>query len=114
MAREGLRDAVVRKPAAELDPGDALVLYTDGVSEARSGDDGSEMGVEPLTAALSRLHGTTADAIAAAVTDAVFLHAGDADELDDDATIVVVSRDGVTAASESEATMRSRASLVGS
>ena len=96
-----------------LEPGDALVLYTDGVSEARSGD-GDEMGIAPLTSALKPLHGTTADAIAAAVTDAVFVHAGDADELDDDATIVVVSRDGVNANRETEATMRSLSSLVGS
>ena len=98
----------------QLEPGDALVLYTDGVSEARSGETGEEMGLAPLTSALGRLHGTRADAIAAAVTDAVFLHAGDADELDDDATIVVVSRDGVSADSESEPTMRSRSLLAGS
>jgi phosphoserine phosphatase RsbU/P len=72
----------------QLAPGDSLVLFTDGVSEARNAD-GVELGAE---LPLKNLHGVKAEAIATAVNDAVLAHVGDAENLDDDVTLVVVSR----------------------
>jgi sigma-B regulation protein RsbU (phosphoserine phosphatase) len=71
-----------------LAPGDSLILFTDGVSEARN-DDGQDLGSNfPLGA----MHGAPAEAVARAVNDAVLAHVGDAENLDDDVTLVVVSR----------------------
>lgn len=75
----------------QLAPGDALVLFTDGVTEARS-DDGVDLGSTPIASAIQRLHPASADAIAAAVQEGVLAHVGSPENLDDDVTIVVVSR----------------------
>jgi serine phosphatase RsbU (regulator of sigma subunit) len=70
----------------ELAPGDAVVLYTDGVTEARR--DGQIFGEERLGALLSRLAGRPAAEIAAAIEDAVVaFHRG---PLDDDLAVVVI------------------------
>ncbi|HEU4355633.1 MAG TPA: PP2C family protein-serine/threonine phosphatase, partial [Actinomycetota bacterium] len=55
--------------AIDLGPGDALVLYTDGVTDERSGDD--EFGEQRLMDLLATLPGRTAQEIADAVLDAV-------------------------------------------
>ncbi|MDH4113370.1 MAG: SpoIIE family protein phosphatase [Actinomycetota bacterium] len=52
-----------------LDSGDALVLYTDGVTDARRGSE--QFGNERLRAALAAAAGRSPDAIVAAVLDAV-------------------------------------------
>jgi serine phosphatase RsbU (regulator of sigma subunit)/pSer/pThr/pTyr-binding forkhead associated (FHA) protein len=93
-----------------LQPGDSLILFTDGVSEARN-TAGDELGTETLSQSLREYHNLTADAVATAVTESVLSHAGDVDALDDDVTIVVVSRDGVNASRDYESTVRSRSSL---
>jgi serine phosphatase RsbU (regulator of sigma subunit) len=87
------------------------MLYTDGASEARNAA-GAELGSEGLSESLRDSHNLTADAVAATVTERVLVHAGDIEALDDDVTIVVVSRDGVNAAPDFESTIRSRSSLV--
>lgn len=75
----------------QLDPGDSLILFTDGVTEARSAD-GVDLGSATIADALATLHGSDANAIAWAVNDTVLRHVGDAENLDDDVTLVVVSR----------------------
>jgi serine phosphatase RsbU (regulator of sigma subunit) len=82
-------DYINRK--VQLEPGDALILFTDGVSEAES-PDGAQIGSLALAALLEPLHGTNAEAIAKALDDAVLAHVGDAEDLGDDVTMVVVSR----------------------
>ena len=69
-----------------LDPGDALVLYTDGVTEARRG---AEMfGEARLTDLLARTAGRPADEIAGAIEGAVVaFHGG---PLADDLAVLVV------------------------
>ena len=47
----------------KLDPGDCLVVYTDGLTEARDASD-REYGFERLASVLARCHGLTAQAIA--------------------------------------------------
>jgi sigma-B regulation protein RsbU (phosphoserine phosphatase) len=78
----------------QLEPGDSLVLFTDGVSEALN-TAGSELGSDGVLTALSGLHGAPADTVASVVSETVIAHAGDPESLDDDVTIVVVSRQGV-------------------
>ena len=74
----------------QLLPGDSLILFTDGVTEARD-DDGNDLGSATIGQALTKLHGADANAIAFSVNDTVLRHVGDAD-LDDDVTLLVVSR----------------------
>jgi phosphoserine phosphatase RsbU/P len=75
----------------QLEPGDSLILFTDGVTEARSAD-GNDLGSSTIGDALVKLHGADADAIAWSVNDTVLQHVGDAENLDDDVTLLVVSR----------------------
>ena len=76
---------VLRLAEVRLAPDDALVLYTDGVIEARR--DGELYGERRLRVALAGLHGWTAAAIAAAVRDAAHAFAG---TLRDDLEVLVV------------------------
>ncbi|MDQ3281118.1 MAG: SpoIIE family protein phosphatase [Acidobacteriota bacterium] len=75
----------------QLEPGDSLVLYTDGVTEARD-DKGEDLGSTIIGNALRPLHGADANAIARAVNETVLHHVTDAENLDDDVTLLVVSR----------------------
>jgi len=68
-------------------PGDALVLYTDGVVEARD-DRGSQFGFERLEALLSTCTGRSADGIARRLELAVLDHQGD--KMPDDVAILVL------------------------
>ncbi len=74
-----------------LEPGDSLVLFTDGVTEARNplGDD---LGSGDIGEALVKLHGSDAMTIAASVNETVLHHVGDAENLDDDVTVLIVTR----------------------
>ncbi|HEX2833568.1 MAG TPA: SpoIIE family protein phosphatase [Thermoanaerobaculia bacterium] len=75
----------------QLDPGDSLILFTDGVTEARSSA-GIDLGSNTLADAVKKLHGAPAETIATAVNDTVLTHVGDAENLDDDVTLLVVTR----------------------
>ena len=68
-----------------LTPDDCLVLYTDGVIEARRGDE--FFGDERLEAAVGRLREGSADEVAQGVTDAVLAFGG---ELRDDLEVLVL------------------------
>lgn len=75
-----------------MEPGDALVLFTDGVTEAENLR-GELLGPSTLANALAPLHGRPAADLAAALDDTVTAHAGHDEDLGDDVTLVVVSRD---------------------
>lgn len=75
----------------QLAPGDALVLFTDGVTESRN-PAGVDLGSPSISSSIAKLHGQDAGTVAAAVNDAVLQHAGDEEMLDDDLTLLVVSR----------------------
>jgi phosphoserine phosphatase RsbU/P len=75
----------------QLEPGDALVLFTDGVTEAENLD-GDDLGSQRLVSRLGKLHGTPATAITTVIEGEVLAHIGDA-TVADDVTLVVVSRD---------------------
>ncbi len=72
--------------AADLAPGDALVLYTDGITEARRGEE--MFGEDRLRGLLSGLAGRPADEIARAVERAVAAHSGG--PLGDDIALLVL------------------------
>ncbi len=76
----------------DLAPGDTLVLYTDGVTEARS-EDGSEYGEERLQALLRALvpGGASADAVVRAIRSDLEGFVGSAEAFDD-ATVLVARR----------------------
>ncbi len=80
-------DAVVDDGRVHLGPGDALVLYTDGVIEARAPDK-EQFGDERLTALLATCAGRTADGIARRVELAVADFT--ADDITDDVAILVL------------------------
>ncbi|MDQ3106785.1 MAG: serine/threonine-protein phosphatase [Actinomycetota bacterium] len=71
-----------------LDPGDAIVLYTDGVIEAREPSTGEQYGQERFEALLARFAGRTANGIARRLELAVIDHQ-DGGALDDVAVVVI-------------------------
>ncbi|MGH9432479.1 MAG: PP2C family protein-serine/threonine phosphatase [Terriglobia bacterium] len=72
-----------------VEPGDTLLLFTDGVTEARNGA-GDEFGEARLAELLGAIGSQRAEAIAQKITDCV---AGFADNaLEDDATLLVLQR----------------------
>jgi serine phosphatase RsbU (regulator of sigma subunit) len=73
--------------AVQLEPGDRLVLFTDGASEARRGEE--EFGEERLTAVIAGNRFLPADALQAAIAGAITGFTGG--NLDDDLTLVVVA-----------------------
>ena len=75
----------------QLEPGDSLIMFTDGVTEARDRA-GVDLGSTIIADALVPLHGSDANIIATSVNETVLQHVGDAENLDDDVTLLVVSR----------------------
>ena len=87
--------AVFINRTLQLEPGDSLILFTDGVTEAENGD-WNDFASSHIAKSLAQLHGAPAAAIARTIEDAIVGHVGDA-PLADDVTLVVVSRDEVEA-----------------
>jgi serine phosphatase RsbU (regulator of sigma subunit) len=79
---------VYEEVRAELPPGAVIVVYTDGVIEARR--DGELYGAERLDALLAERRALAPRALAAAVTEDCRSWAGG--ELDDDVAVVVIRR----------------------
>lgn len=87
-----LEEIVQGEAATVLEPGDLLLCYTDGVSEAI--DDGlKEFGVERLRALLAHHKDDPAESLVQAVLEAVARH-GQGRPPFDDVTLVVVKREG--------------------
>ncbi|MGR8918929.1 MAG: PP2C family protein-serine/threonine phosphatase [Gammaproteobacteria bacterium] len=82
-----LRDYVWQEHEIGLGPGDVLVLYTDGITEALS-PDGKQFGFERVRAAVDAAEPRAA-AVLEAVSGAVRAHTGGRPN-DDDQTVVVV------------------------
>jgi sigma-B regulation protein RsbU (phosphoserine phosphatase) len=82
--------AVYEQAAVALGAGDRLVLFTDGLTEARDAAD-VEFGEPRLLAALAEHRACSAPALQARIADAVAAFAGGA--LQDDATLIVVAAD---------------------
>ena len=84
-------DAAFEASRTALSPGDALVLVSDGATEAATAD-GDEWGDDRLDAALSDMAGGSADAVVAGLADAIETFC-DGTALCDDLTLVAVRRD---------------------
>jgi serine phosphatase RsbU (regulator of sigma subunit) len=75
---------------ATLSPGDSMVLYTDGVTEARAASDGSLLETAGLVRLLTDLRGGSAQQIADGVWQGVQDHTGG--DTTDDVAVVVLQR----------------------
>ncbi len=75
---------------AHLDPGDALILYTDGILDALNAR-GQEFGDARLRRVCAQHRAETAAQIVAALRDEVLTFVGD-QPLADDCTVVIVKR----------------------
>ena len=82
-------DATYQTARFTLPPGRCIVLYTDGVVEARN-PDGQELGTEGLAAAVPAVAASAA-AVAEVVLKQVLSHTGG--RLDDDAAVLVLRRE---------------------
>jgi phosphoserine phosphatase RsbU/P len=80
--------ATYTRGVVELNAGDRLVLYTDGITEARRADD-EEFGEDRLVSEIVANRGCSAPALTSRVVDAVSTFTGGA--FQDDATLVVLA-----------------------
>ncbi len=83
-----MRDLDYTTGEIALEPGDRLVLFTDGVSEAENGE-GEQFGEDSIVELVVAHREKNADELEAAVSDTVLAHADGS--LQDDLTMVVVA-----------------------
>ncbi len=93
-----LEGTAYREGELRLDPGDALVVYSDGLTEARNAAD-EEYGAERLRALLPRLRGLTAEQVVQRVTGEVTSFLGGERPHDDLSVVALVRPGGAPAAS---------------
>jgi phosphoserine phosphatase RsbU/P len=74
--------AKYRNQSVTLDPGDSLVLFTDGVTEAENERE-EQLGLEPVATLVSTLHGTPAPRVLETIETYVQQFVGDAPAADD-------------------------------
>lgn len=85
-----IQGSVWRVHDATLQPGDALVLYSDGVTEAES-PEGAELGVDGVRVALEGREGEDSASLVRHVLEAAARHRAGAPQADD-TTVMVVQR----------------------
>ncbi len=90
MALGVLPDIEVASQSIHLHPGDTLIFYTDGVTEAMNADY-DEFGLERLRLTAVTHQNESAAAIRQAITAAIQEHAGDTPQFDD-ITLIVMKR----------------------
>jgi len=86
-----MEDPEIDEETITLLPGEMLVMYTDGITEAWNGSD-DEFGLERLQAVLAEHAGEPASDVVAGVTEAVGTFVGQGAQ-SDDYTILVVKRE---------------------
>jgi phosphoserine phosphatase RsbU/P len=82
--------AQYRNQSVELAPGDSLVMFTDGVTEAENAAE-EQLGVEPVAELLQTMHGTEAARILETIDERVRMYIGDV-PAGDDVTMLAVTR----------------------
>ena len=90
LAMAVLPDAEFAEHSVHLDPGDTLILYTDGVVDATNADQAS-YGAERLVQLALDSHRGTAEELAAHIVSDVASFVGDAPRFDD-LTLVIAKR----------------------
>ena len=85
-----IANAVYRNQTVVLGAGDAMILFTDGITEAES-EEGEELGSEATCSIVSSMHNAHAAAIVKHLEASVLAHTGTR-PLGDDVTIVAVTR----------------------
>ncbi|MBD3278110.1 MAG: SpoIIE family protein phosphatase, partial [Candidatus Aegiribacteria sp.] len=81
-------EAVYEHDSAKMDPGDVLVLYTDGLTEAMDSSE-NEFGARRLMEVVSRDRDLSASQISGAILEAVNSHSGGSPQGDDQTLVVV-------------------------
>lgn len=89
-----LEDVDYRQGELELRPGEMLIAYSDGLTEARNAA-GEEFGIERLRHALARLRNLPAEDAGRSLLDEVDLFLG-RQRLEDDLSLIVLLRQGGT------------------
>lgn len=87
-----LEQVSIEQKSVRLEPGDAVLFYTDGVTETMN-EDYDEFGMDRLRLVASATQERDAAGIMAAITEAIRDHAGDTPQFDD-ITLVVMKRTG--------------------
>jgi serine phosphatase RsbU (regulator of sigma subunit)/pSer/pThr/pTyr-binding forkhead associated (FHA) protein len=82
--------AQYRTQTLQLDPGDALVLFTDGVTEAENEEE-EQLGLAPVAKMLGELHRADAPRLLTSIDEQVRLHLGTV-PANDDVTMLAVAR----------------------
>ena len=88
-----MRSAPYEHGTLQLEAGDVVALFTDGVTEAMSADD-EEYSEERLRACLKKHRGASAQSILDAVREEIRLFTGDPAFLSDDLTMIVLKVEG--------------------
>jgi serine phosphatase RsbU (regulator of sigma subunit)/pSer/pThr/pTyr-binding forkhead associated (FHA) protein len=83
-------NATYRNQSVELGPGDSLVMFTDGVTEAENAAE-EQLGLEPVAEMLRTMHGSAAAQILEAIDERVLTHTGDV-PAGDDVTMLALTR----------------------
>jgi sigma-B regulation protein RsbU (phosphoserine phosphatase) len=83
-------NATYRNQSVALAPGDSLVMFTDGVTEAENAAE-EQLGLEPVAEMLRTMHGSAAARILEAIDERVLTHTGDV-PAGDDVTMLAVTR----------------------
>lgn len=82
--------ATYRTQSVRLEPGDSLVLFTDGVTEAENAEE-EQLGIEPVAELVATLHGTRATELIERIETRVQAFCGDTPAADD-VTMFAVTR----------------------
>jgi serine phosphatase RsbU (regulator of sigma subunit) len=86
----GIEEGITWSQAnAQLDPGDVLILYTDGIPDAQN-DDGEFFGEQALVEIAKDNLGRTAEEIQSKILDEVYQFVGEAPQFDDITLIVLI------------------------
>jgi serine phosphatase RsbU (regulator of sigma subunit) len=91
MALGVVGDMTLEQDTVQFSPGDVLLLYTDGVTEAQN-PEGAMFGVERLLAAAREQRGAPALRVQEAILEAIHAFVGDAPQFDD-ITLMVARRE---------------------
>lgn len=86
-----IEEMLFAEESVQLEPGDTVVLYTDGVNETMNADQ-NEFGLERLRDVITATQGQSAAAVCDAITNALDAFAGNAPQFDDTTFVVIQCR----------------------